>query len=399
MSHNNETKWFMQLNILEFMKSLTKYREIDSLDIFYEKANEFLGNDNAPSDPVLPENPQEAYALGKMLYRLEAYPDSEDWLRMAAEGGIAEAQVDYGYLLYRGCAKTQSFTEALKWYEAAMEQGDLTGLCRAISMYRSGAGTYRRGDERCKEAVDNTTPEERGKSPEKLEQAEALLKRLADEGNLDALVIKESDGISVDADILQDIAETGNIRAMKILANRYRLHMIPCEDSIERAVYWTTKAAESGDADAMYALGIAYANGFGVEYCLEKAFGYFSKAAEQGIVGAGVDLGKMYFHGTGVEQSYQKAREWFMTSCHTGEAQYYLGEICYRGLGVEHNNALAFEWYYLAMSNGYTEAKVKLAIMFANGHGTDKDSFVTSSLLFDAVDEGSQLAMELESCF
>lgn len=72
MSHNNETKWFMQLNIIEFMKSLTKYREIDSLDIFYEKANEFLGNDNAPSDPVLPENPQEAYALGKMLYRLEA---------------------------------------------------------------------------------------------------------------------------------------------------------------------------------------------------------------------------------------------------------------------------------------------------------------------------------------
>lgn len=47
----------MQLNIIEFMKSLTKYREIDSLDIFYEKANEFLGNDNAPSDPVLPEKP------------------------------------------------------------------------------------------------------------------------------------------------------------------------------------------------------------------------------------------------------------------------------------------------------------------------------------------------------
>ena len=44
----------MQLNIIEFMKSLTKYREIDSLDIFYEKANEFLVNDNAPSDPVLP---------------------------------------------------------------------------------------------------------------------------------------------------------------------------------------------------------------------------------------------------------------------------------------------------------------------------------------------------------
>ena len=120
----------------------------------------------------------------------------------------------------------------------------------------------------------------------------------------------------------------------------------------------------------MYALGIAYANGFGVEYCPEKAFGYFSKAAEQGIVGASLDLGKMYFHGTGVEQSYQKARD-----------------------------ALAFEWYYLAMSNGHTEAKVKLAIMFANGHGTEKDSFAASSLLSDAVDEGSRLAIDLENCF
>lgn len=237
MSHNNETKWFMQLNIIEFMKSLTKYREIDSLDIFYEKANEFLGNDNAPSDPVLPENPQEAYALGKMLYRLGVYSDSEDWLKMGAEGGIAEAQVDYGYLLYRGCGKTQSFTEALKWYEAAMEQGDLTGLYRAMYMYRSGAGAYLRGDERCKEAIDNTTPEERGKSPEKLEQAEALLKRLADEGNLDALAMQESEGLSVDADVLEDIAESGNVRAMNTLANCYHLHIIPCEDSIERAVY------------------------------------------------------------------------------------------------------------------------------------------------------------------
>ncbi|WP_400202805.1 tetratricopeptide repeat protein [Methanomethylophilus alvi] len=149
----------------------------------------------------------------------------------------------------------------------------------------------------------------------------------------------------------------------------------------------------------MYALGIAYANGFGVEYCPEKAFGYFSKAAEQGIVGASLDLGKMYFHGTGVEQSYQKAREWFMTACHDGEAQYYLGEICYRGLGVDRNDALAFEWYYLAMSNGHTEAKVKLAIMFANGHGTEKDSFATSSLLSDAVDEGSRLAIDLENYF
>lgn len=149
----------------------------------------------------------------------------------------------------------------------------------------------------------------------------------------------------------------------------------------------------------MYALGIAYANGFGVEYCPEKAFGYFSKAAEQGIVGASLDLGKMYFHGTGVEQSYQKAREWFMTACHDGEAQYYLGEICYRGLGVDRNDALAFEWYYLAMSNGHTEAKVKLAIMFANGHGTEKDSFATSSLLSDAVDEGSRLAIDLDNYF
>lgn len=389
----------MQLDLLEFRKSLTRYHEIDSLDLFYEKANEFLGRENVPSDPVLPETPEEAYVLGKMLYELEAYSDSEDWLKMAAEGGIADAQVDYGMLLYRGCGKTQSFTEALKWYEAAMEQGNLDGLCRAMAMYSNGGGFCRVGDVRCREALDNTAPEDRGKSPERFEQAKALLKRLADEGDPDARVMQESYGFTVDAGILEELAGTGNVRAMMTLANRYHFHGIPCDDPVGMAVYWTTKAAELGDADAAYSLGIAYANGFGVRYDPEKAFEYISRAAEQEIIGARVVLGKMYFHGTGVERSYQKAKEWFMTACHDEETQYHLGEIYYRGLGVERNDALAFEWYHLAMTNGYAEAKAKLAIMCANGHGTDKDPFAASSLLFDAAEEGSSLARELEGCF
>jgi len=399
MSQNNETKWFKQLNILEFRKSLTRYREVDSLKTFYEKANGFLGRNDQPSEPVLPETPEEAYLLGKMLYDLEAYSDSEDWLRKAAEGGIADAQVALGDLLGRGCGRTRSFTEALKWYEAAKDQGNFLGLTKAMGTYHSGGGSYRRGDERCRKAVENTTPEERGKSPEKLKQVEAVLRSMADEGDLDAEMLLESEKLMLDVDLVTKAAENGNIRAMQLLANRYYLHIIPCEDSIERAVYWSQKAAALGDAGAMHSLSAAYANGFGVEYDPEKAFGYSLKAAEQGIVGARVDLGRMYFFGTGVEQSYRKAREWFMTVCHTGEAQYYLGEMYYRGLGVERDDELALEWYSLAQSNGYTEAKVKLAIMYANGHGTEKDSFATSSLLFDAVDEGSQLAIELEGCF
>ena len=52
------------------------------------------------------------------------------------------------------------------------------------------------------------------------------------------------------------------------------------------AVNWYRKAAEQGNADAQYMLGVAYMSGDGVVQDEAEAMKWYRKAAEQGHVGA-----------------------------------------------------------------------------------------------------------------
>ena len=49
-----------------------------------------------------------------------------------------------------------------------------------------------------------------------------------------------------------------------------------------QAVTWYRKAAEQGDADAQFNLGVMYAKGVGVPKDASQAVTWFRKAAEQG---------------------------------------------------------------------------------------------------------------------
>ena len=49
-----------------------------------------------------------------------------------------------------------------------------------------------------------------------------------------------------------------------------------------QAVFWFQKAADQGNADAQYSLGVAYAKGLGVEQDYRQAIYWLRQAAEQG---------------------------------------------------------------------------------------------------------------------
>ena len=67
------------------------------------------------------------------------------------------------------------------------------------------------------------------------------------------------------------------------------------------------KAAEQGDADAQYSLGVAYENGYGVEKNYREAVKWYEESAKQGDADAQYSLGVHYYNGTGVIQNYKKA--------------------------------------------------------------------------------------------
>ena len=69
-------------------------------------------------------------------------------------------------------------------------------------------------------------------------------------------------------------------------------------------------AAEQGDANAQFNLGLRYDDGDGVPENDRKAARWYRMAAEQGHAAAQFDLGVMYANGEGVPKDYVKAYAW-----------------------------------------------------------------------------------------
>jgi hypothetical protein len=78
-----------------------------------------------------------------------------------------------------------------------------------------------------------------------------------------------------------------------------------------QAALWYRKAAEQGDTDAEYSLGMMYEDGQGVPQDDTQAAAWLRKAAEQGDADAQWSLGGLYLHGQGVPRSYAEAYFWY----------------------------------------------------------------------------------------
>jgi len=89
------------------------------------------------------------------------------------------------------------------------------------------------------------------------------------------------------------------------------------------------------------------------------------QAAEQGDVQAQFKLGLMYDEGQGVAQDYVEAVKWYQKAAGQGDAdaQFKFG-VCYeRGKGVTQDYAKAVEWYTKAAEQGHEDAQEMLAEM------------------------------------
>ena len=89
------------------------------------------------------------------------------------------------------------------------------------------------------------------------------------------------------------------------------------KDSTE-AVNWYRKAAEQGDADAQFNLGVCYEYGYGITQDSTEAVNWYRKAAEQGNADAQYNLGTCYQEGIGVDQNNTKAMNWFRKAVEQG---------------------------------------------------------------------------------
>lgn len=107
------------------------------------------------------------------------------------------------------------------------------------------------------------------------------------------------------------------------------------------------KAAEQGNAEAQFRLGILYETGIGVDKNYSAAAKWYRKAAEQGHAQAQNNLGRMYLQGMGVNKNYSSAVMWFRKAADQGHvgARSNMGIMYEKGLGVEKDDREALRWY------------------------------------------------------
>jgi TPR repeat protein len=72
-------------------------------------------------------------------------------------------------------------------------------------------------------------------------------------------------------------------------------------------VKWYRKAAEQGDADAQFRIGVSYYDGEGIAKDAVEAVKWYRKAAEQGLADAQTNLGNCYYNGEGVAKDAVEA--------------------------------------------------------------------------------------------
>ena len=120
-------------------------------------------------------------------------------------------------------------------------------------------------------------------------------------------------------------------------------------------------AARRGDGFAQHQLGAIYATGdFGVGIDLRKAANFYKLAANAGNLDGLYDLGIMYMHGEGVKKNKQKGLDLLKRAARMGlsEAQTLLGIIYETGhLGFRRNKFAALKWYRLAARKNNMLAK------------------------------------------
>jgi len=122
------------------------------------------------------------------------------------------------------------------------------------------------------------------------------------------------------------------------------------------------RATNEGNAEAMFNLGLLYANGQGVTQDYVRAREWYEKAAEKGFPRAMGNLGVLYHNDQGVAQDYAKAREWYEKAAANGNAtaMLNLGQLYEEGWGVAQDYGKAREWYEKAADKGEPRAKAQL---------------------------------------
>lgn len=163
---------------------------------------------------------------------------------------------------------------------------------------------------------------------------------------------------------LKQKAEAGDTNAQVKLGGFYLGMHKGHENQEEMALHWITIAANQGNPQAQYTLGIFYLFGQGVKQSEAKALEWFQRSATQECPQALFHLGVSFYQGKlGLQQSDEEAFKFFSRSTKKlmPQASYFLGLMYELGRGVSRSLKKAREHYKIASEFEVFNAKYRLS--------------------------------------
>lgn len=212
---------------------------------------------------------------------------------------------------------------------------------------------------------------------------------------------KSHDNSAAPLQSLKEAAEKGEPEPL------YQLGMFYWEGrkvprSLAKALHCFTRAAAKGHQPSRFMLALADLQGKGVIPNPKKAFAEFLQLYREGWTAAGIPLGILYYEGTGTEKNYKKALEYLKAGLEAkdripGELHpdAVIGKICYfGGYGVKPDPAQAFEHLKQCRNSAY-EAYL-LGTLYLSGKGCSRDPKSAAECFRIAAEHGySQAGTEL----
>lgn len=120
-----------------------------------------------------------------------------------------------------------------------------------------------------------------------------------------------------------------------------------------------TKAMESGDGEATYALATWYLHGAYVDKDLPRAIMLLNNAANKNVPSACFDLAIAYETSDGVPEDLEKAFKLYVKAALYGDEQSFheVGRCYFHGIGTDEDKKLADIWLEKAESVGIKKIK------------------------------------------
>ena len=388
------------------------------------------------------------------------YAQAVDWYQKAADAGNADAMNNLGYCYFSGHGVEQDYAQAVEWYQRAVDAGSAAAMTNLGINYILGNGVQQdatRGVELLRQAADAGSAEamhnlsacyfagmgveqdyvqalewskraeaiQPGIATEEIAQLEELAAEQAEEA-AEAMNLEDGDSGEAVLDLQTRLIELGYLaqgeddgafggKTQEAL-ERFQQDQgweptgvataevqealftgdVGGEVNFELAAKWYQRAADAGDAAAMFRLGDCYFHGQGVEADSAQAMEWYQKAADAGNAEGMTRLGDCYFHGQGVEVDYEQAVEWYQTAADAGDAAAMsrLGDCYFQGRGIAMNFVRAAEWYQRAAEAGNSDGMVGLGRCYEDGYGVEQDDELAMEWYQKAANAGNAEAEE-----